>query len=197
MWGAKPTTCVYTPPLCTNFLHYFRWRCLRLLGARKCRLCVFVDRSLFLPCFFKGLPPPPPYTHTVPAVLLEQAFQVRVRAEGPTRVFEVSDSDRSGVLTASAGRVGDRLGTVWPDTGDPSGTTDCVPALNPIHFAFGRCVDLRVKIGSVGVSLIDGRPTELVYLLVSNVQVQFVETVRAKQIDVVLGNLEINNQVCV
>jgi hypothetical protein len=122
---------------------------------------------------------------------------VRVRAEGPTRVFEVSDSDRSGVLTASAGRVGDRLGTVWPDTGDPSGTTDCVPALNPIHFAFGRCVDLRVKIGSVGVSLIDGRPTELVYLLVSNVQVQFVETVRAKQIDVVLGNLEINNQVCV
>ena len=135
-------------------------------------------------CAVLSLPPP-----------ALQVFQVLVRAEGPTRVFEISDSDRIGVRNAGATphvRNSLALSVDPQQAARDGGGSDGCPA--PPSLLFGRCVEVRISIGSVGLSVVDGRPSELLYVLLTGVRVEFADTVKTRKIGFGLSKLEVNNQ---
>lgn len=110
-------------------------------------------------------------------VFCTQSLRVSVRAEGPTRVFEISDTDRTDVIS-----------TMKPESRLSRAVTMATAAANVQPFGF------TLHLAGVGVGLIDHRPRELLYAVLQDIVVEYQRNPVTTTCEVQLRRLEVDNQ---
>ncbi len=112
-----------------------------------------------------------------------------VRAQGPMRVFEISDADRSAVDNRGAGT---QPLSLWGDACESLDQQQSHSALTST--LFGVSASISVDLASVGIAVIDMRPTELLYVFVKGLRVEYCDNDDDRRLAVGVTGLEINNQ---
>ena len=93
-----------------------------------------------------------------------------MRAEGPTRVCEISDADRSALT--------------------PMLKADTVPSASTVT----RPIHCSISFAGLGISLIDHRPRELLYTLLQGITAEYLQTRTETKLALALRRLEVDNQ---
>jgi vacuolar protein sorting-associated protein 13A/C len=119
---------------------------------------------------------------------------LRVVAQGPTRVLQIFDSRNS---TSNPSPLEQLRGLKTKEIPQVKDSLSMMPTNSITEKVSSVLFDISLGIKSIGISIVDHTPQELIFLSFSNVKVDHTTSIDQESLSINLERFQIDNQLCV